>query len=143
MKFTRSVIAFLHQGDFLASVDIKDAYLHLPNTAVFPTSWCGASTLPVHGRALSLILFSLDIHQILTRVLAQPCSCDTPHCGILGQLAVEGSVPVGFVEQCGSDYPDFAEVQMDSEPSEISAGTNSSFGESGLVLDTSQGTSLL
>lgn len=66
-----------------------------------------------------------------------------PHCGILGQPAVEGSVPVGFVERCGSDYPDVSEVQMNPKPSKIGAGTHSSFGESGLVLDTSQGPSVI
>lgn len=33
METTKSVIPSIHQRDFLVSVDIKDAYLHVP---IFP-----------------------------------------------------------------------------------------------------------
>lgn len=57
MESIRSVVASLHQGDFLASIDINDAYPHISPLC------CGRGALLVCGVVLWTRLCSSGLHQ--------------------------------------------------------------------------------
>lgn len=54
MESKRSLIISLHQEDFLASVDIKDTYQHVPICPALQHSLC-FSMAPLHYQSVALL----------------------------------------------------------------------------------------
>lgn len=82
MQFTRSLIASLHQGDFLSSVDIKNTYLHVPVSQALQWFLCFAvgpwHTFPFVTLSFSLSSALLVFTKVLAHVLVLLCFQDIP-----------------------------------------------------------------
>lgn len=70
MESSRSVIDWLHMGNFLASVDIKEAYLHIFHSYQTVTAICSAgSPLSVYGEAFRAAHSPQRVYQVIAPVL--------------------------------------------------------------------------
>lgn len=69
MTFDMLVIASLHLGDFLASVDIKDTYLHMPFSLVHQCHLC-LVVGKQHYQFVALLFDLPPLPQVYTKVLA-------------------------------------------------------------------------
>lgn len=118
---------FLHQGDFLASVDFKNAYLHvsLSSITTFPMFCCGALTLPVYGPALWSLVCTLGVHQSVRLTLWHF------HRRVLNYLLLREESVWAVWDNIALTVQTFIVVRLDAEPLENVPGINTSFGVSG------------
>lgn len=102
MTSTRYAIAFLHLADFLASVDIKDAYLHI---------------LMFIAQYYTVLLWTLNTVKIVPQGSALR-SCFALHlghchCGLPGQYASEKTVGPNSDQQCDAGSLDLKIICLD------------------------------
>lgn len=87
MESVRSVVAALHQGDFLASLDIKDAYLHVP-ICVRHQRFMRLAVGDAHYQFVALPFGLASAPRVFTKVLAL----------VLALLRQRGIAIVGYLD---------------------------------------------
>lgn len=119
MESIRMVVASLHQGDFLASIDIKDAYLHIPIWVQHQRFLC-FSVREEHYQFVTLPFGLSSAPWFFTKVLA-PVLTSEEDCGtgLPGRPPLMGRVRFCLDGQSGDHYSDPKGVWLASNLPEV------------------------
>lgn len=114
MGLDKIVIASLLPGYFLASVDIQDAYLHIPFISASSAFFCGRSAFPNDHSTLK------PIHGP-TRVSSW-CLYYILYISLIGQSLTKESILPISVRECPVDSVDPAEIWLDHQTLKVPTG---------------------
>lgn len=135
MESVHSVLASLQHKDFLASMDIKDTYLHISYSQPHEP-FLSFVVEDQHFQFVALPLaFPLlpSVHQGVGSSLGSPAYPEYSHCGIPGQTTAPGAVCSTAGVQNASDSRNSENIQVGHELSEIDLGSKALLEYLGLI----------
>lgn len=135
MESIHLVVASLRQRNFVASVDLKDAYLHilicLWNLTASLLYCNGREALPIHDLTLWSSIGAAGFHQDASSHVDSVTPTLDSSCGISGWPASASTVCISLQARSLYHNEDIGEIWTESEPLRVIAGSISLTGAPG------------